>query len=448
MMRYTAIRPRPSLIKNIMHQRYFPSARRNTILLVAFVTTALFSPVQARDLAPTQAEDVGMSTARLQRVDAVLNQYVIDGKLPGGVVLVARRGKVAYRKAFGLRDIEANAPMAPDNIFRIASQTKALVSVGIMMLQEQGKLRIEEPLGKYLPEFQETTVAVANDRGSYDVVPADRPITLRNLLTHTSGIDYGAGVAADKWAAAKIGGWYFADRDEPIAATVSRMASLPFHAQPGKKWVYGYSTDILGVVIERVSGKSLDEYLRTEIINPLGMTNTHFYLPESKQDRLATVYSLSNGLKRAPDPGGMVGQGTYVHGPRKSFSGGAGLLSTADDYARFLQMMLNGGELDGVRLLSPNTVALMTTNHIGSLSPDYSGDGAGFGLGFSVVKDFGARGWPGSNGEYGWGGAYHTTYWVDPKEKLVVVYLTQVRPSEGLDDQHKLRALVYAAIVK
>lgn len=337
--------------------------------------------------------------------------------------------------------------MPEDAIFRIASQTKALVSVGVMILQEEGRLLLSDPVGKYLPEFRETTVAVPKDGGGYDVVKAKRAITIRDLLTHTAGIGYGGGVARDRWEAAGITGWYFADRDEPISATVSRMAGLPFDAQPGERWVYGYATDILGALIERVSGQTLDEFLRVRLLEPLAMKDTHFYLPESKTDRLAVVYSSrpSGGLERAPEPGGMVGQGAYVKGPRKSYSGGAGLLSTAMDYARFLQMLLNGGELDGRRILSRKSVELMTVDHLGNIAFQ---PGEGFGLGFAVVKDLGSRGRPGSVGEFGWGGAYHSTYWVDPKEQLAVVYFTQVIPAGDLDDHGKLRALVYQAIVK
>jgi CubicO group peptidase (beta-lactamase class C family) len=305
---------------------------------------------------------------------------------------------VAYVEAFGQRDREADSPMREDAIFRIASQTKALVSVGVMMLQEEGRLLISDPVGKYLPAFRETTVAVPKDGGGYEVVKAKRSITIRDLLTHTAGIGYGSGVARDRWEAAGITGWYFANRDEPIGATISRMASLPFDAHPGERWVYGYSTDILGALIERVSGETLDEFLQSRIIVPLGMKDTHFYLPESKRDRLATVYSVkdSGGLERAPDPGGMVGQGAYLKGPRKSYSGGAGLLSTADDYARFLIMLSNGGESGGERLLSRKTVELMTVDHLGDKE---FGDGQGFGLGFSVVEDLGARGVSGSVGD-------------------------------------------------
>jgi CubicO group peptidase (beta-lactamase class C family) len=413
---------------------------------VLLVALSWAQAAYAQSLQRARPEAVGLSSERLKRLSEAMNAYVRDGKLSGGVVLVARRGKVAHLEAFGRRDVEAGAAMREDSVFRIASQTKALVSVGVMMLQEEGRLHINDAVGKYIPEFRETTVAVPKQGGGYDVVKAKRQITVRDLLTHTAGVGYGWGVAGDRWAAANIQGWYFADRDEPVGATVARMAALPFDAQPGERYVYGYSTDILGVVVERASGQALDEFLRARLFEPLGMKDTHFYLPESKAERLATVYSAkeSGGLERAPEPGGMAGQGAYVRGPRKSFSGGAGLVSTANDYARFLSMLLNGGELDGKRLLGRKSVELMTVDHLNGVA---FRDGQGFGLGFSVVKDLGARGQPGSVGEYGWGGAYHSTYWVDPKEQLVVLYFTQLIPARGLDDHDKLRALVYQAIV-
>lgn len=428
--------------------QYVSTRVRSRILTAAVLCVVLASAplAYAQTLQRARPEAVGLSSERLKRLSEALNGYVKDGRLPGGVVLVARRGKVAYTEAFGQRDREAGAPMREDAVFRIASQTKALVSVGVMILQEEGRLLISDPVGKYLPEFRETTVAVPKQGGGYEVVKAKRPVNIRDLLTHTAGIGYGGGVARDRWEQAKITGWYFADRDEPVGATVARMAALPFDAQPGERWVYGYSTDILGALVEKVSGQPLDAFLRARIFDPLGMKDTHFYLPESKAERVAVVYSAkeAGGLERAPEPGGMVGQGAYLKGPRKSFSGGAGLLSTANDYARFLSMLLNGGELDGTRLLSRKSVELMTVDH---LDGKPFRDGQGFGLGFLVVKDLGARGQTGSVGEYGWGGAYHSTYWVDPKEQLVVVYFTQLIPARGLDDHDKLRALIYQAIV-
>jgi CubicO group peptidase (beta-lactamase class C family) len=389
-------------------------------------------------------ESLGLSGERLERLDAALAAYVHDGRYAGSVTLVLRRGQIAYFEAHGERDSESGSEMRRDSIFRIASQSKAIISAAIMILQEEGRLLIGDPLSRYLPEFAATTVAVPRDGGGYDVVPAARQITLRDLLTHTSGYDYGSGTAADRWAAAGIQGYYFSDRDEPIRETVRRMAALPASAQPGTQWVYGYSIDILGAVVEAASGMPLDVFLREELFDPLEMPDTHFYLPTNQRERLVTVYGMVDGsLQRAPEAG-SAGQGAFVDGPRKSFSGGAGLLSTANDYARFLQMILNGGELDGVRILSPTTVALMSVNHLRDVAFQ---PGAGMGLGFSVLQDVGDRGTPGSVGELGWGGAYHSTYWIDPVEELVVVHLTQLIPAGDVDDQAKVRTLIYQAIV-
>jgi CubicO group peptidase (beta-lactamase class C family) len=390
-------------------------------------------------------EDAGLSSERLERLTLALEEYVERDELAGSVTLIARRGKIAYLQAVGQRDRESGAPMRTDAIFRIASQSKAIVSVGALILAEEGKLLLADAVGKFLPEFLQTTVAVPAQGDQYDVVGARRPITVRDLLTHTSGFSYGTGVGGDRWAEAGLQGWYFADRDEPIRESVARMAALPAQAQPGERWIYGYNTDILGALIEVVSGQPLDEFLRARIFEPLQMSDTHFYLPRAKRDRLATVYASSDkGLERAPDAGGITGsQGAYVDGPRKSFSGGAGLLSTATDYARFLQMLLNGGELDEQRILSRKTIELMTVDHLDTVPFN---PGQGFGLGVYVLEDVGARGTPGSAGEFGWGGAYHTTYWVDPREELVVVHLTQLLPAGSVDDQAKVRALVYQAI--
>src|SRR4051812_28650016 len=371
-----------------MHQlRTRPVDRSTRVaprLAALLMVAALVAPLAGQSLPrASRPEDVGLSSERLQRLTTAFNDYVKANRLPGAVILIARRGKVAYLQSFGARDRESTSPMRDDAIFRIASQSKAPVSVAVMILQEEGKLLIGDPVGRYLPEFAKTTVAVPRAGGGYDVVPAKRAITIRDLLTHTAGISYGDGPAADQWKAAGITGWYFADRDEPVAATISRLAALPFDAQPGEKWVYGYNTDILGAVVERVSGQPLDVFLRTRIFEPLGMRDTAFYLPKGKADRLATVYSVAGDgtVTRTPDTGGMISQGAYVDGPRKSFSGGAGLLSTASDYARFLQMLLNGGELEGKRILSPSTVKLMTVSHTGGIE---FRPGQGFGLGFSV----------------------------------------------------------------
>jgi CubicO group peptidase (beta-lactamase class C family) len=390
-------------------------------------------------------EELGFDAERLDRLSVMLQEYSEQQRISGAVALVLREGQTVFFEAAGYRDLESETPMTHDTIFRIASQTKAIVSVGIMILQEQGKLLISDPVGYYLPEFIETTVAVPVDGGGYDVVPAARPITIRHLLMHTSGISYGYGTAADLWEEQGIQGWYFAHRNEPVRETIRRMAALPMESHPGERYVYGFSTDILGAVIEEVSGLSLDRFLRQEIFEPLQMFDTYFYLPEYKQNRLAAVYSATadKGVERAPDPGGNIGQGHYINGPRISYSGGAGLLSTAEDYATFLQMLLNGGELNGVRILSPASVELMTVNHFNNIE---FRPGAGFGLGFEVVTDLGIRGVPGAVGDYGWGGAYHSTYWVSPQDNLVVVFFTQLIPASGSDLHGKLRALIYQAL--
>lgn len=412
--------------------------------LAALSLAAGHFPVLAQSLDRAVPEAVGMSAERLGRLDAALEVYVADEALAGSVTLVLRHGRIAYLEAFGQRDRENGVPMRDDSIFRIASQSKAVVSAAAMILQDDGRLLIGDPVGKYLPEFMATRVAVAREDGGYDVVPASRPITIRDLLTHTSGFDYGQGVAADAWLEAGIQGYYFSDRDEPIRETVRRMAELPASAHPGEQWIYGYSIDILGAVVEAAAGMPLDEFLNRRLFQPLGMVDTHFYLPPTKRDRLATVYaSTANGLERAP-AAGSAGQGAFVDGPRRSFSGGAGLLSTASDYGRFLQMILNGGGLDGVRVLARKTVELMSVNHLGDIPFN---PGSGMGLGFSVLEDVGARGTPGSIGELGWGGAYHSTYWIDPVEELVVVHLTQLIPAGDIDDFGKVRALVYQSIV-
>lgn len=435
-------RPQTPHLHPIARVRYQPRRLIVTALMAAALWTPL--PTVAQELPTAVPEQVGMSSERLDRLTGVLQRYVDDERLPGAVAMVLRDGRIVYHEAVGNQDIEAGAPMRPDAIFRIASQTKALVSVAIMMLQEEGELLISDRVSTYLPSFASTTVAEPSGDG-YDVVPARRPITLRDLLTHTAGIGYGNGPGAEAWQGAGITGWYFADRDEPVRETIDRMASLPFQAQPGARFVYGYNTDILGAVVEEVSGQSLAEFLSERIFKPLDMRDTHFYLPPEKAARLATVYNLRDGLNRAATGPGMQTQGQYVTGPRTSFSGGAGLLSTARDYSRFLQMLLDGGALEGARLLSPVSVALMTQNHIGEI---YQAPGMGFGLGFSVLLDVGASGEPGSEGTYGWGGAYHSTYWVDPVEDLVVLYFTQVIPATGLDDHARLRTLVYSAILE
>ena len=291
----------------------------------------------AADFDRARPERLGMSSDRLERLDAVLKSYVDNDQLAGQVVLVLRKGRIAYSNANGMQDIAAGIPMSQDTMFRIASQTKAIVSTGIMILHERGELDISHPLERYIPEWEDMQVAVSNDNGGYSLEPSRRSITLRNLLTHTGGMSYGSGPAADKWEEAGFQGWYFADRSEPVGDTIARMASLPLDEHPGERWIYGYNTDILGAVIEKASGMDLNSFLKKEIFEPLDMNDTHFYLPEEKKGRLATVYrpKAGGGIEARPETNGMRSQGMYDNGPRVSFSGGSGLLSTANDYAKF-----------------------------------------------------------------------------------------------------------------
>jgi CubicO group peptidase (beta-lactamase class C family) len=413
-------------------------------ILAVLIGVAL--PASAAELPKARPEIVGLSSARLERLSAVMQRYVDEGRLGGAVALVARGGKVAYLQAFGRIDPATGAPMPADAIFRIASQTKAVTSVAIMILFEEGRILLGDPVSKYIPEFAKTTVAVPEvpKKGlGYKIVPAKRPITVRDLLTHSSGISYGDGPAKDLYKAAGLQGWFLADRPEPVGAYMKKLAGLPFDAQPGEKFVYGYNTDILGYLVEVVSGMSLADFVAERITGPLAMADTSFFLPEEKAGRLAAVCGIGRDGKAGPvdNPREIA----YLKGPRTCYAGGAGLLSTAEDYARFLLMLQSGGEWGGVHILSPKSVELMTVDHLG---PVYTSPGQGFGLGFWVTKELGRNGDPGSVGAFGWGGAYHTTYWVDPAEKLVAVFMTQLLPATGSDAQAKFKALVYQSIVE
>lgn len=336
-----------------------------------------------------------------------------------------------------------------DRLFRIASQTKAITSVAILMLVEDGKIGLTDPVSRFIPAYAKTTVAVRTPGGTVDVVPARRAITITDLLTHTAGISYGTGEdVAAQYESKGLGpapgyGWYTADKDEPVCATMERLASLPFAAQPGEAWVYGYNTDILGCIVERVSGEPLDRFFASRIFEPLGMADTHFFVPADKADRLVTVYA--NGpdgtIVRAPD--GARGQGHYVSGPRKNFAGGAGLVSTARDYARFLEMVRNGGALGTTRLLSPRTVALMTHNQVGDL---HNGPRLGWSLAFETTERVGGNGLD-PVGAYGWGGAYGSVYRVDPTARIVMVLMLNQLPNTT-DIRSKFQTLVGQAVVE
>jgi CubicO group peptidase (beta-lactamase class C family) len=416
---------------------------RNIVTALALAIVPVTAAAQA---SLPRVKHSGFSAERLARIDRLLQQYVDDGKIPGAVAFVSRGGVVVYEKAVGWADREAGRRMTADAVFRIASQTKALTSVAIMMLVEEGKLGLGDAVSRYMPTFSTTTVASPGDSGRGPVA-ARRPITIKHLLTHTAGISYGTDAhVASQYQARGLGpaagyGWYTADKSEPICETMDRLGGLPFVAQPGEAYVYGYNTDVLGCVVERASGMPLDTFIRTRITGPLRMRDTHFFLPPDQRARLTAVYASDEkgGYGRAED--GARGQGHYVEGPRRSFAGGAGMLSTARDYARFLQMLLNGGSLDGVRLLSPKTVDVMTSNQVGSL---FGSSGLGFGLGFQTNDVLGADGLA-SLGTYGWGGAYGSLYKVDPKENLVIVFMIQLLPNRT-DIRDRFPTMVYAAL--
>ena len=363
---------------------------------IAPLAIALTVGVSAQRMAPKPAAPAadGVSRERLARLDTVLEEHVNQQRVAGVVMLVLRDGKPIYERALGWSDKEANRPMTVDTIFRIASQSKALTSAAILSLMEEGRLTPSLPVSRFIPAYAKTTVVVKDTAGPSSV-PARRAITIADLLTHTAGIWYGTdSLVAAAYEANGLGpaagfGWYTADKDEEVCVTIERLATLPFVAQPGESYVYGYNTDILGCVVERASGMPLDTFIAERITRPLGMKDTSFFLPAADRHRLAAVYASGpdGTIVRAPE--GARGQGHYVDGPRKNFAGGAGLLSTARDYARFLEMTRNGGALDGVRILSPRSVALMTTNQSGTL---HSSTGLGFGFGFQTVDRYGASG--------------------------------------------------------
>jgi CubicO group peptidase (beta-lactamase class C family) len=377
----------------------------------------------------------------------MLQSYVDRGLLPGAVALVLRDGRPIYQKAVGWADKESKRQMRMDTLFRIASQTKAITSVAALTLVEEGKLGLSDPVGKYIPSFVKTMVAV-REGSETKLVSAKRPITIRDLLTHTAGISYGTEPhIADEYAAKGLGpsagaGWYFADKTETTCDAIEKLGTLPFVSQPGEAWVYGYNTDVLGCVIERVAGQSLDRVIATRVTEPLGMTDTHFFVSPDQRDRLAAVYASGADGRAIRAPEGGRGQGSYVDGPRRAFSGGAGLVSTARDYGRFLEMIRGGGALDGVRILSPRSVAMMSTNQVGTL---HSPSGLGFGLGFETTDRYGANGME-DVGSFGWAGAYGTIYRINPEQKLVIMLMVQILPN-ATDIREKFPLMVYQALV-
>ncbi|ATC64954.1 serine hydrolase [Nibricoccus aquaticus] len=389
----------------------------------------------------------GFSPARLQRLDTAIEDQIARHRLAGGIMYVARDGRPVVFKTYGLQDVENRQPMRADAIFRIASMSKAITTTAVMMLYEEGRFRLNDPVSKYLPAFKNSVVAIAPPAGSpadlkYVTEKAKRPITIRDLLTHTAGLTYGNGLAADAYKQAGLTDWYLLGKNETLEQIVNRLATLPLHGHPGEQFQYGYAADVLGRLVEVISGKPLDQFVEERITKPLAMRDTHFFLPPEKAPRLANVYGIENDQLVLKE---TAATSDFIHGPRKCFSGGAGLLSTTSDYTRFLQMLLNNGELDGVRLLAPKTVELMHANHTGD---KFLGEGDGFGLGFWVSTDLGKTGEIGTVGSYGWGSAYFPEYIVDPKERLVIIFMTQLRPAGGSNFNHLIKRLTYQALIK
>jgi len=403
-------------------------------------------------------EQVGLSAARLDRVGKWMHRWVDSGRLAGMVTVVMRRGELAFAETAGKADLERNRPMRPDSIFRIYSMTKPLTSTAIMMLYEEGRFQLDDPISKFIPGFANPRVYAGGSRGKIDSVPAEREINFRDLLTHTSGLTYGfmESNPVDALYRAKDG-VDFQTADTSLKQVVQKLATFPLIAQPGKAWNYSVATDVLGYLVEVISGQPFQVYLKDKVLNPLGMVDTDFHVPADKHERFAANYqagpSNANGagkLELIDDPG----KSRYLN-PRKVNSGGGGLVSTASDYLRFCKFMLNKGELDGVRLLGRKTVELMTMNHLkGDMAdmgmPRFSEStyyGIGFGLGFSVMIDPAKAHILGTPGEYAWGGAASTAFWCDPQEDMAVVMLTQLMPSSTYPIRRELRVLTYQAIV-
>ena len=417
-----------------------------SILSVAFLI--LCSAVSAQDLPVAKPESVGLSSERLERIAAAVQRDVDAKEVAGVVTLVVRHGKVAWFDARGMADREAGKPLDKDAIFRICSMSKPITSTAVMMLYEEGSFLLEDPVSKYLPEFRNPRVLVRPAAGQTYSIPASREITIRDLLRHTSGLTYGWNAdLGHAYQDANVASGLL-QYDGTIGDCVKRLAPLPLLFNPGDRWEYGLSVDVLGRLVEVVSGVPLDQFLKTRILDPLGMKDTYFFLPDDKAPRLATAYTFYDGAGLARFPDKPIVEGTFaysadypVRGPKKLFSGGAGLVSTAMDYARFCQMMLNGGRLGDVRILSQKSVELMSHDQLGRIDPD-----RGFGLGFGVDGVKAPLSEVGSAGSFNWGGFFYTSFVIDPKEDMIVISMAQLHPTGGLALEATVQALAYEAL--
>jgi CubicO group peptidase (beta-lactamase class C family) len=421
------------------------------VALAGYAVAAQQSPRPAAPRPSLTPAAVGVSPQRLVRLHEGMQRFVDRNEIAGVVTLVSREGRTVDTHATGFQDLESKTPMRTDTLFRIASMTKPITSVAVMMLYEEGKLLLTDPVSKFIPSFKSTQVLEA---GADKPVAPRRQITIRDLLSHRSGITYGfmnGGAVGSGYRKSGVTDGLTATT-MTLAENIDKLAAEPLVAQPGAAFNYSLSTDVLGRVVEVVSGQPFEVFVRERLIKPLKMVDTDFVVPESKWSRLATVYTSdgSGGIRPMKDPesfGNTVMSPIASYKTKTYFSGGAGLVSTASDYARFAHMLLNGGALDGVQYLSPKTIELMTANHISDLPPSpILGPGAGFGLGFRVTTDLAATGTLGSVGRYGWVGIYGTEFWVDPKEKLVAILLVQRYP--GSPVAAAFQPLVYQALVK
>ncbi len=402
-------------------------------------------------------EEVGLSSQRLERIGETIQRSIDAGRVAGAVSLVARHGKIAYFKAFGMADREAKKPMGTDNIFRICSMSKPITTAAVMMLYEEGRFTLNEPVSDFIPEFKNMKVldpSFPQDKTSPPgaLVDAKRPITIFHLLTHTSGLTYPWNARLGKAYGEAVLGTGILQQEGSTGDSVKKLASLPLLFQPGDAWEYSLSDDVLGYLVEKVSGMPLDRFLEERLFKPLGMKDTYFFLPGDKVARLATAYayyadSAHGGLQPFAE-GKVIKEGNFAYsadypyrGPRTYFSGGGGLCSTAEDYYRFCQMMLNGGELNGTRVLSRKSVELMTLNHTQGKT-----DGFDYGLGFGVTADSKYLTELGSLGAYYWGGFFYTSFVIDPKEDMIAIFMGQLHPTGDLDVDGKAIRLAYQAL--
>jgi CubicO group peptidase (beta-lactamase class C family) len=398
-------------------------------------------------------EDLGFSAERLGRLDAVLHRYVDDGKIPGVQTLVSRRGQLVHRDCYGFTDIEAGKKVEPDTLYRIYSMTKPITSVALMMLYEEGAFLMENPVSRWLPEFADLQVWTGGTADAPETRPLQSPLTVHHVLTHTSGLTYGfqfTHPVDELYRRADLGNLTPATYD--LSECMQRLAAQPLQFEPGTQWNYSMSTDVCGALVERMSGQTLDEFFRSRIFEPLGMTDTGFAAPESEVERCSVLYAYTPGNTMLP----MASAASMTHMPAM-LSGGGGLVSSSDDYRRFCDMLVGRGELDGVRLLSPRTLRFMATNHLAggktlnemgqTTFSEVAMNGTGFGLGFSVLVDPAASQSLGSVGQYAWGGAASTAFWIDPVEELSVVFMTQLLPSNTYPLRRHLQAGVYQALV-